>query len=62
MNELRPCPFCGSNDVRLHKFHIKDMYGVTCGRCGTRYTNSKNESRSGVMAAWNRRTAEREGK
>ena len=33
VNELKPCPFCGSDDVSIEVFWA---YAVYCGNCGIR--------------------------
>ena len=35
MNELKPCPFCGSNDIKVHgPYFIEDRYVmVRCIGC-----------------------------
>lgn len=57
MPELKPCPFCGSDDIRIGKYGDSEFgydYGVLCYSCQshTRYTENKKEA----VEAWNRRT------
>lgn len=57
MEELKKCPFCDGK-VRLNKFNIADIYGIYCPKCGTCYSNSKNESKETVIKAWNKRAGD----
>lgn len=61
MNELKPCPFCGSSEIKLHKHDPYDgyqgdctMYLVYCRRCGAR-TEFEDEAILAVKD-WNRRS------
>lgn len=64
MQELKPCPFCGSkqidNDVAV-QYDESDLsvaryfYSCVCGACGCR-TTLFNQKQNAVDA-WNRRTA-----
>lgn len=54
--ELKPCPFCGSDDVICDMF--EDVYFVECWDCC-----AKVESCNGmedVVAGWNRRAINRD--
>ena len=57
MAELKPCPFCGSKEVKVieHKYyHSLNSYGVKCFGCKTesyQFFDTKNEA----IEAWNRR-------
>lgn len=57
MAELKPCPFCGSADVRV-KWDIRtDTYGVFCRGCVIdilMYIETSDE----IVEAWNRRASE----
>lgn len=64
--ELKPCPFCASNDC-----HVRAMcrarcvtgYKVVCGKCGSSGTyvtirdwhSTKMIAQSQAISAWNRR-------
>lgn len=56
--KLKPCPFCGSKDVRVDEYYyVSDGstgYCVTCYKCGI--GTPERESRKKVIRAWNRRT------
>lgn len=61
MNEaLKPCPFCGSTDVKLFQFtqgdYEEELYCVECVGCeaDTGYKYSEDEA----VAAWNSRVIE----
>lgn len=53
--ELKPCPFCGSDD--LHAFEHsegEESYGFQCARCWM--TSSQHTTKVEAINAWNRRT------
>lgn len=55
--ELKPCPFCGSENVRVAENRMDYLfigYSVHCNRCGaeTSYTKDKDKA----IEAWNKRT------
>jgi Lar family restriction alleviation protein len=49
---LKPCPFCGSNNVKKDNFSFG--YCVMCTDCGCRTDNENTEAKA--IARWNRRT------
>ena len=54
--ELKPCPFCGSDDVTCDRF--EDVYYVECWYC-----SAKIESYNGAedaIAGWNARAIDRD--
>lgn len=53
--ELKTCPFCGSNECYIVKDYELVKVWVKCGCCGadTRIGNSVKEA----IEAWNRRVA-----
>ena len=54
--ELKPCPFCGSEDVTCDR--LEDVYYVECWDCG-----AKIESYNGMedaVAGWNARAIDRD--
>lgn len=68
MNEinLKPCPFCGSNNLKLYTFERNDIpkykwrTHVVCLECFGGTVNhdldcTENESRDNAIKAWNRR-------
>ena len=54
--ELKPCPFCGSEDVFGDK--LEDVYRVECWDCGAKI-ESYNKLEDAV-AGWNRRAINRD--
>ena len=34
MAELKPCPFCGSTDIKLYAFDIAPECSIECQKCG----------------------------
>ena len=61
MDELKPCPFCGSEDVwyfeeRLHIMGNAYLMGVKCRNCGGAWISSdKRKCTNDAVRAWNRR-------
>jgi Lar family restriction alleviation protein len=51
--ELRPCPFCGGEDVNTYKSNNADIWYVACGKCGVR--TEGDASQEMAIAAWNMR-------
>lgn len=60
---LKPCPFCGSENVSMYDNSIRDFFFsedrfiVECDRCNA---NIERYSETGVKRAWNRRGGEAE--
>ena len=53
-DELKPCPFCGSDSIRVECFAEKYYkYVVVCNNCGVKTGNEHIEAIA--IAAWNRR-------
>lgn len=61
MTELRPCPFCGSTDVRIGYMGVGffDTATVVCNECGVCLSSDKHmlETEDAEML-WNRRVEE----
>lgn len=61
MSELKPCPFCGSADVRITRsLLLRDppihLYGIACRHCDA--TVGMNFiSEEAAKEAWNRRAS-----
>ena len=54
MAELKPCPFCGSNNVKIHiPYFAADCYMVQCYDCNC--NTAVYESAENAAEAWNRR-------
>lgn len=52
MDELKPCPFCGSKNVIMKRYH--GLFGVECDSCyrpSWGYWKTKEQA----IKAWNRR-------
>lgn len=56
MTELRPCPFCGSDEVKAWRDVCGTSYYVTCGICYIRTLNYSDEEQA--IEVWNRRAGE----
>lgn len=51
--ELKPCPFCGCEQMNTYKSNNTDIWYVSCDRCGVR--TEGDTSKEYAIAAWNRR-------
>lgn len=59
MNNLKPCPFCGSSDChtkRHYNNYDESWWGVKCYKCGTELVNRNFDLPTDAMDAWNRRS------
>lgn len=55
--ELKPCPFCGSDEVKVQNFLSEaKYYGILCCECDTRACT--HFDRESVIKAWNTRATE----
>ena len=52
-DKLKRCPFCGSKDVELKRYH--DLFGVECNNC-YRPSWSYWSTKRIAVEAWNKRT------
>ena len=54
MNELKPCPFCGSEKVAgAHSF--TNIYMIKCLKCGVIVSFQGKEEKDTACKAWNKR-------
>ena len=53
MDRLKPCPFCGSKDIKLYGNH-RDSFWFRCNKCAS--IDSYDTERQAVRA-WNKRAA-----
>lgn len=53
MSELKPCPFCGSNNVDLSGYLNGRYYDVACMACEAK--GPVAQLADGAAEAWNRR-------
>lgn len=59
MEELKPCPFCGSDEPLMHNVEIEHngkwlkRYEVYCNNCGARTLRVRQEE--SAILRWNRR-------
>ena len=54
MSDLKPCPFCGSENIKHHHYSNQpyQQYIVRCKNCGARVIKASLEL---AFEAWNRR-------
>jgi Lar family restriction alleviation protein len=57
MDEMKPCPFCGSENVSLST-HAMNGTWVHCDKCGTYGRIKWNHDENAAKDAWNTRTIE----
>ena len=55
MQDIRPCPFCGSTRLKLAR--IPDLANVRCLDCGA--STGNKPSGTDAVRAWNRRKEQR---
>ena len=55
MDELKPCPFCGSKDVAMAQNPVYNIMFVHCDGCGLIASFRQSENAEDTVAAWNRR-------
>lgn len=58
MTELKPCPFCGSNDIHRFEptaYEIGDDASVSCEECGAEVRGNTLRI---ALSKWNRRVDE----
>lgn len=62
MNELKPCPFCGNQNLLLRNVEYdKTLWIISCNKCHSEFTVSryencvKKDNRDRLIETWNRR-------
>ena len=58
MDKLKPCPFCGSNQVIIDDISTEDeeYYMIYCETCGAATSfGDASETKEGATELWNRR-------
>ena len=53
MSEIKPCPFCGSNEVEPFKKVNHELFGFCCWNCGAESGFGGTEKRA--IEKWNQR-------
>lgn len=56
-DELKPCPFCGSTELKMREGYLQDRsiaYSVVCMNCASMGAWCA-ESKENAIASWNRR-------
>lgn len=55
MQKLKPCPFCGSSEVKIVSCGVADLYyRPVCESCGCGFIRYWTDEQSAIEA-WNRR-------
>ena len=62
MNKLKPCPFCGGEDIEIQTLHLMPDGFVSCKSCGATIDvqirncyNWKKKLVKALIESWNRR-------
>ena len=58
MNEIKPCPFCGSNSLIIESNN--SYFRINCGKCECH--GPKEDTYEKAISAWNRRAEEEKAK
>jgi len=63
MNELKPCPFCGSPEVKMYSFEDASLHGFlhlckTNGDAMVKIESRLYSTEEKAIEAWNRRAGE----
>ena len=58
MTELKPCPFCGGDDLSLDNLGDDNSWNIECNNCDMGQHAVHTEL--GAIAAWNTRTTDTE--
>lgn len=56
MEELKPCPFCGSDKAKIEE--LEDSFNVQCGNYSCLAYGPDGETREKAIEAWNKRIRE----
>lgn len=56
MDELKPCPFCGSLKIEMIKIDCTNEWFLRCEKCGIE--QPLYNARSKAIKAWNRRKSD----
>ena len=56
MTQLKPCPFCGSRNIRQHSRYPVQVWSVKCRDCGGKMQRPGSQEQA--VAAWNRRVCD----
>jgi Lar family restriction alleviation protein len=51
--KLAPCPFCGSDDIEVHRQYVSHLHWLSCQDCRTDGPAKMGEA--DAIAAWNTR-------
>lgn len=56
LSEVKPCPFCGGDDITLATSYNNKFYNAECNACGA--CTAVHSSEIEVVQAWNTRSSE----
>lgn len=59
MDDLKPCPFCGSNDLTICYNVLRTYTCVNCYKCGAE--GGGCETKEEAIEAWNERVGDTHG-
>jgi len=54
LSQLKPCPFCGGNDIAIHVPNKEEKQDINCLTCGAKMTKALGVV--GLIDSWNERT------
>lgn len=59
--KLKPCPFCGSDDITLWRNLFFGIVGGRCNACGSDSGNKGyGQTKQDAADAWNKRASEKD--
>ena len=60
MTELKPCPFCGSHDLRedIRRLDFANDIFIECRSCGAKIQMCEEYGHDKLVEAWNRRVTD----
>ena len=56
--KLKPCPFCGCEDVRIQESYHSQLVRIFCTACGLSTVDRPAKEREVLIAYWNERPAQ----
>jgi Lar family restriction alleviation protein len=56
--DLKPCPFCGSNKLYPSFYYAVSIFEIVCGECNSKTYFKECRDENKAIAAWNKRVTE----